>query len=86
MSFPLSPAFAKAGPDHRMKAYVIENANVENARDATSGAPSPWKVFEMTAIEAPATSKRDHRSEWVRLDAILLESSGNWVDVTEMPF
>jgi hypothetical protein len=54
-----------------MKAYVIENANVENARDATSGAPSPWKVFEMTAIEAPATSKSDHRSEWLRLDAML---------------
>ena len=71
ISFPFSPALANAGPDHRIKAYVIENANVEKAMDATSGAPSPWNVFEMTAIEAPATSKSDHRSEWLRLDAIL---------------
>ena len=71
MSFPLSPAFANAGPDHRIKAYVMENANVENAIDATSGAPSPWKVFEMTAMEAPATRRRLHRSVWVRVDAML---------------
>lgn len=49
----------------------MENANVENAIDATSGAPSPWKVFEMTAMEAPATRRRLHRSVWVRVDAML---------------
>ena len=62
MSFPFNPAFANEGPDHRMKAYVIENAKVEKAIDATSGAPSPLNVFDITAIDAPVVRSSDHLS------------------------
>lgn len=68
MSLPLSPAFTKDGPDHRTKAYVMEKAKVENAKEATRGAPSPLNVLARTASEAPATNNSDQRSAWPRLE------------------
>lgn len=44
----------------------MANASVENARDATRGAPSPWNALAITAREPPARSSRDHRSEWLK--------------------
>ncbi len=46
----------------------MENASVENANEATRGAPSPWNVLARTASDAPVSSKRDHRSECPKLE------------------
>lgn len=40
-SRPFKPAFMKASPSHRMRAYVRAKASPLNASDATRGAPSP---------------------------------------------
>ncbi len=68
MSLPFSPAFTNDGPDHRTNAYVMEKASVENANEATRGAPSPWKVLARTARDAPVRTRRDHVSEWLKLE------------------
>lgn len=54
----------------------MEKANVENAREAARGAPSPLNVLAMTDSEAPATSSSDQRSAWPRLEDILMVCFG----------
>ena len=46
------------GPDHRTNAYVEEKARPEKARDATNGAPSPWKVLARMAPQVPNSARR----------------------------
>ena len=50
-SFPFNPAFMNAGPSQRIMAYVAEKAMPLKASDATSGSPSPWKVFATTPTQ-----------------------------------
>ena len=62
MSRPFIPAFTNDGPDHLTKAYVTENASVEKPIEATTGAPSPWKVLTSTPKEQPKSATRLHVS------------------------
>lgn len=57
-SFPFKPAFMNVGPSQRIMAYVAEKAMPLNASDATSGSPSPWKVFATTATQARKSERR----------------------------
>lgn len=73
------PAFAKDWPDHRMNAYVTENASVEKAIDATTGAPSSWNVFVRTATELPNSVRRLHVSFLLSVEDMVnfVQRSGN---------
>lgn len=52
----------KDDPDHLTKAYVTAKDKTENPIEATTGAPSPWKVFTSTAMELPHSASKLHDS------------------------
>ena len=55
------------GPNHRIKAYVKENAVPLKASEAISGSPFPWKVFARTPRHAVESEIRVHASVLLRV-------------------
>ena len=70
MSLPFNPALMKACPSHLMRAYERAKARPLKARDAIRGAPSPWKVWKMTAMQAKERDNRLQVSLLERLEDI----------------
>ena len=61
----------KAGPSHRIRLYVKENAIPLNANDAMRGSPSPWKVLAMIPIQAAVMAERLSVSELLKVVDIM---------------
>lgn len=60
---------------------MTEKASVENAIAATTGAPSPWKVFASTASEPPNRASRGHTSDLLKLEDMMWNFGCDRVDI-----
>jgi hypothetical protein len=72
MSTPFSPALMNVGPSHLIIEYVALKATPLRASDATSGAPSPWKVFARIATHATVNERRLYVSALVRAEVVVV--------------
>ena len=66
----------KAGPSHRIRLYVKENAIPLNANDAMRGSPSPWKVLAMMPIQAAEMTERLRVSELLNVVEDIMDDYG----------
>lgn len=73
ISFPFRPTRMNAAPSHLIRAYVRAKARPLKAIDATTGAPSPRRVWKMMARHIPERTRRLHVSLWLSVVSVIAD-------------